>query len=58
VFLCANRNSRLCEKDITIEGVKIPKGAHIDIPVYGLARDPEYWDDPLEFIPERLGSLW
>jgi len=33
--------------DITVEGMKIPKGAHIDIPVYGLTRDPEYWDEPL-----------
>jgi len=47
------RNSRLCDKEITIGGIKIPKGAHIDIPTYGLSRDAEYWDDPDEFVPER-----
>jgi len=48
------RNSRLCKEDITIGGMKIPKGMHIDIPIYGMTRDPEIWDDPLEFKPERL----
>jgi len=33
--------------------MKIPKGAHIDIPVYGLTRDPGYWDESLIFKPLR-----
>ena len=41
------RNTRYCDEDVIVEGMKIPKGAHIDIPVYGLTRDPEYWDEPL-----------
>ena len=34
--------------------MKILKGMHIDIPIYGMTRDPEIWDDPLVFKPERL----
>jgi len=47
------RNSRFCTKEITINGIRIPKNIHVDIPVYGLTRDPEHWDEPSEFRPER-----
>ncbi|XP_078491463.1 cytochrome P450 3A25-like [Ciona intestinalis] len=47
-------NLRYCERDITINGVTIPKGTSIDIPVYGMGRDEEFWEDPLVFKPERM----
>jgi len=52
------RNSRLCQEDIIIDGLKIPKGAHVDIPLYGMLRDSEYWDEPLKFKPERYFAVW
>ena len=52
------RNSRLCQEDIIIDGIKFPKGAHVDIPMYGMLRDPEYWDEPLKFKPERYYSVY
>jgi len=52
-FSCACRNVRFCEDDTTINGIRIPEGIHVDIPVYGMGRDPENWKDPEEFRPER-----
>lgn len=51
------RNSRIAEEDITIKGVTIPKGCIVVIPLYALSHDPEYWDDPMEFNPERMRNM-
>ena len=40
---------RIPDTDITI-----PVGTDIVIPTFALHRDPEYWEDPEEFIPERF----
>jgi len=50
-------NSRVSEREVTINGVTIPKGAFVDIPVYALLRSPDHWDDPDKFIPERMEDL-
>jgi len=50
-------NSRVCERDVTINGITIPKGAHVDIPVYALLRSPDHWDEPDSFIPERMMDM-
>ncbi|CRK95471.1 CLUMA_CG008940, isoform A [Clunio marinus] len=34
----------------------IPKGANLIIGPYFMARDPEIWTNPLEFIPERFDT--
>lgn len=36
-----------------IDGVLIPKGATVMIPVYYLHRHPEFWSEPERFDPER-----
>lgn len=43
---------RLTRKDITINGLCIPKGMMIGIPIYSLHR--KLWPDPEKFIPERF----
>ncbi|CAM8893691.1 unnamed protein product [Rhodiola kirilowii] len=40
-------------KDAVVGGYLIPKGSHILISRYGVGRNPEAWEDPLTFDPER-----
>jgi len=49
--------SRLATADVHIkeaDNVKIPKGSNILIPMFLINRDPELWDKPSEFIPDRF----
>lgn len=50
-------NTRICQKEININGITIPKGATIDIPVYHLHRSEEHWENPDDFIPERMRDM-
>lgn len=47
---------RECTEDFTIPNsdLVIPKGMGLMIPVLGLQRDPEIYDDPMQFKPERF----
>ncbi|XP_048539025.1 dimethylnonatriene synthase-like [Triticum urartu] len=48
---------RMAREGATIDGYDIPKGARVLINVWAIGRDPELWDPPEEFMPERfLGS--
>ncbi|XP_058452019.1 cytochrome P450 4d1-like [Malaya genurostris] len=47
---------RRCVEEVTIEGKTIPAGANIIIGIFTMGRDPNYFDNPLEFIPERFGG--
>nr|XP_043606844.1 cytochrome P450 93A3-like [Erigeron canadensis] len=45
---------RRAAEDSTVTGYLIPANSTIFVNVWALGRDPEYWDNPLEFIPERF----
>nr|AEQ39025.1 isoflavone synthase [Astragalus membranaceus] len=45
---------RKCTQDCEIDGFVIPEGALILFNVWAVGRDPEYWDRPSEFLPERF----
>jgi len=47
------RTSRLALKTIEINGVTIPKGATIQLPIHLLQHIPELWPEPEKFDPER-----
>ncbi|XP_044740005.1 probable cytochrome P450 313a4 [Chrysoperla carnea] len=46
--------SREASKDIKIGNYTIPKGTNILIPIFTIHRNPEYWENPLKFDPERF----
>ena len=51
------RNKRYCSKNITINGIFIPKDTLINVPVYALSHDEDYWLKPFEFVPERMADM-
>nr|UUB32640.1 cytochrome P450 CYP6DF1 [Dendroctonus rhizophagus] len=49
---------RICTKDYKIpnSNVVLKKGTHIQLPVWGLHMDPDYYPDPHKFDPERFSD--
>ncbi|XP_075168007.1 putative cytochrome P450 4d14 [Haematobia irritans] len=47
---------RLTEEDIEINGKTIPANTNIAILIYAANRDPDYFPQPDDFIPERFES--
>ena len=45
---------RECAEDTVYKGVRFPKGIDVNIPSYVLHRDPEVWENPLEFNPDNF----
>lgn len=56
LYPIANRLERVSKTSVEIEGVTIPKGTVITVPVYALHRDPDLWPNPEEFKPERFSK--
>jgi cytochrome P450 len=46
-----NRNT---DEDCKIMGYDILKGTNIIINIFAISRDPQYWNNPGEFIPGRF----
>ena len=53
LYPVTNRVNRVSKKDAEINGMLIPKGTVVVIPVFALHRDPKYWPEPEQFRPER-----
>ncbi|KAM9210120.1 cytochrome P450 3A8-like [Dugong dugon] len=56
IFPIIGRLERVCKKDVEINGVIIPKGTVVIVPVFVLHRDPELWPEPEKFLPERFSK--
>jgi len=48
------RTDRTCVKDWQEDGLFIPKGMNLSIPVYVIHHDPSLWPEPETFRPERF----
>lgn len=50
--------TRVAAEDVYLKevGVTLPKGINLLCPMVVLNRDPEIWDKPSEFIPERFAE--
>jgi len=46
--------NRECCEDYDLNGIHIPAGTEILIPIYVLHHDPDAWQDPEKFDPERF----
>ncbi|XP_023239142.1 cytochrome P450 3A17-like [Centruroides sculpturatus] len=46
--------SRACEQDFVYKGLTIPKHVGIFVPTIILHRDPNYWQEPDKFDPDRF----
>ena len=46
--------NRECSEDYDLNGIHIPAGTEITIPIYAIHRDPDAWEEPEKFDPERF----
>ena len=46
--------NRECDEDFDLNGIHIPAGTEVVIPIYALHHDPDAWEDPEKFDPERF----
>lgn len=47
---------RVSSDACTIDGYYIPKNTRLSVNIWAIGRDPDVWENPLEFIPERFLS--
>lgn len=45
---------RVCDEDITLQGVTLPAGSLVNVPHHAVHHDPKLWTDPSEFRPDRF----
>ncbi|KAK3090229.1 hypothetical protein FSP39_010220 [Pinctada imbricata] len=50
----ASATNREVLEDCEIAGYKVPKGCALNIPIFVIHHDPEYWPEPYKFDPDRF----
>ena len=57
LFFTGFRTDRMCVKTTTVKGITIKEGSDILIPIHLIHRDPQYWEEPDKFDPDRYVPL-
>ncbi|KAH6775153.1 hypothetical protein C2S52_012714 [Perilla frutescens var. hirtella] len=52
--LCTLLTPHCAMEDCNVAGYDIPKGTMVRINTWSIGRDPELWESPEEFVPERF----
>lgn len=52
----ASRSDRIASDDYEYNGLKINKGLLIAIPIYAIQHDPNIYENPEEFNPDRFSD--
>ncbi|XP_072031763.1 cytochrome P450 3A19-like [Amphiura filiformis] len=47
---------RVCNQEFTYNGITIPNGQYLNINVWNIQHNPEYWADPETFNPENFSK--
>ena len=47
------RFERTASEDITIEDIEVKKGTVVTASAWVIHRDPEVWENPMDFDPDR-----
>ena len=47
------RIDRQASEDVVVKGITINKGTCVTTDAWGIHRDPELWDDPETYNPDR-----
>ncbi|XP_077879135.1 cytochrome P450 3A4-like [Ictidomys tridecemlineatus] len=56
LYPAVERIVRVCKKDVELNGVFIPKGIIVAIPIYSLHQNSMYWPETEKFYPERFSK--
>ncbi|XP_060066275.1 cytochrome P450 3A2-like [Ylistrum balloti] len=56
LYPTAVRFDRVCVKTSQIKNITIPAGMAVSVPVYAIHHDPDIWENPDVFNPERFSS--
>jgi len=54
LFPTGTRIERKAVQNTKLDNILIPKDSYIIIPIYTIHRDPDHFENPNEFIPERF----
>ncbi|XP_060066282.1 cytochrome P450 3A2-like [Ylistrum balloti] len=53
----AMRFDRVCVNTTKVVDITIPAGMSVSVPVYAIHHDPDVWEKPDQFDPERFSSM-
>ncbi|XP_034445911.1 cytochrome P450 3A40-like [Hippoglossus hippoglossus] len=56
LYPVASRLERMTKASVEVNGVTVPKGTIVMVPIYTLHRDPAFWPEPEAFKPERFSK--